>query len=345
MNDLHELTQKYLTDLETINCPLCKNNGINLVGSNSRGGIKINSVICNTCALIYLNPKPSAKKYHEFYASGDYRRFLNFVKGIDPSTGVNNLFTEEKFNKRKKDGQEIARRYFKDILGSDGLYFDFGCDTGGIMAGVQEETGCKIMGNEPSELSAAYIKEKLGITILNTTMETIGDSDMKDYKGKVKVASIVGVLEHVNDPVVCLNTAYDMLMPGGFLYAESFDVIRRMEMKREGIEDIATIDHQYYFHKQVYEYILRKAGFEVVYFDCDSGNGRMMNVLARKAELDIPDPPEYSPEGIRDKILRYNSEALLYRNSTAFSAKRFREGVFLKAKQRGKKLLSKLRKG
>jgi len=302
--------KKYMTGLKPVDCPVCGSSKATVLGARSRGGLSINSVVCANCSLVYLNPKPSPEKYHEFYASGDYRRFLNIVKGAKTDSDVDNFFTEKRFIDRKEYGAHIARENFSHILERDDLYFDFGCDSGGIMAGVRQETGCRIMGNEPSRLCADYIRKRLGVQILCCGMEGMGDSDKEKYKGKAKAASLIGVLEHVNDPLACLNIAYEILSDGGFLYVESLDILRRMERNRESVEDAATIDHQFYFHKDVYKYMLQSCNFDVNRFDYDK-KGKVMRVLAQKAKSESP-KNRYEAAEILDRISRLNSRAARY---------------------------------
>ena len=329
---------KYLKELIYINCPLCNQDNTTLVGTGSRGGLKIKSVICNSCSLIYLNPKPTPKTYTEFYAIGDYRRFLNIVKKKVSSDNIDNFLSDEKFNKRKQDGKKIASIYFSEILSDKDLFFDFGCDTGGILAGVQEECNCNIMGNEPSQPCANYIKDKLGIHILNCTMENIKGKDKDRFKGKVKLASIIGTLEHVNNPVSCLKIAYDMLQDNGYLYIESFDILKRIEIKKECMDDAATIDHQYYFHKDVYEYMLALNNFEIIKFHSMGSSGRMMNVLAIKRKS-LNQNIKYSPENIIQKVKDFNEHSNEHKKSLKYMISRISNSIIIQIKLIIRKLL------
>jgi len=338
--NLSQLVNKYLDELIVIDCPLCRRNETLQVGWNSRGGITISTVICKGCGLIYLNPKPSAGKYSDFYASGDYRRFLDIVKGRGVASNIGGFSTDEKFEKRKIDGRQIAQRYFRDIVGKGDLYFDFGCNLGGFMAGVKEVTGCELMGNEPFELCAEYIKKKMGISILNSTMEQICKEDRQKYKGRAKVVSITAALEHVNDPVSCLQIAHQMLVDQGYLYVESFDIFRRMETKTESVGDVATIDHQYYYYKQVYSFLLQNCHFEVL--DYNASNGNMMQVLAQKRKSDTLPKMNYDPNDMIRKVLRLNKQAAEYHNSVTFKLKEIKNRSIRESRRLGKVLVGRL---
>lgn len=342
---LGSLMAKYLEDLIAIDCPVCRSSDATQVGSRSRGRLAIRTVVCKGCGLIYLNPKPSPGKYHEFYASGDYRRFLESVKGRDGTRGGDSVLADGKFEKRKADGRDTAQRYFKGILGRGDLYFDFGCDLGGLMAGVAEETGCEFMGNEPSEPCAAYIRDKLGIVILNSTMEEIRDEDRKTYSGRVKVGSIIGVLEHVNDPLACLKIVSDMLVADGCLYVESFDIFKRMQAKTEGIDDIATIDHQYYFHKDVYLFMLERCGFDAIRFDYAGRKGDMMRVLARKKSRNVLPDITYDPKSdVIPMVVRLNEAAARYHRSVSFALKEMKNSSIRRTRRLGEALLARFGK-
>ena len=335
---LPSLMDKYIDDVELIDCPLCKHNNTKTVGFNSRGGIKVNTVICNTCTLIYLNPKPVPKKYSEFYSSGDYRRFLNIVKGRDNPEYIDNTFSDVRFQKRKEYGKQIAKKYFKEILTKDDLFFDFGCDYGGILAAVKEECSCSIMGNEPSEPCAEFIKEKLGISVLNCMMEDINREDRGKYKGKIKLTSIIATLEHVNNPVKCLEIAYDLLTDDGYLFVESMDVFNRMEGQIEAVDNVATIDHQYYFHKNVFEHMLQKCGFEIIRLNYDNNIRKTMLVLARKTASKAWQC-NYDPQEVLQRVLQLNERACRYRNSYHFLMKESLRNMIRKTRRFAKKSL------
>ena len=338
---LSSLMDKYIDEVELINCPLCKHNNTKTVGFNSRGGIKVNTVICITCALIYLNPKPVPEKYNEFYASGDYRRFLNIVKGRDNPEYIGSNFSDLRFQKRKEYGKQIARKYFKGMLAENDLFFDFGCDYGGILAAVKEECGCSIMGNEPSEPCAKYIKEKLGISVLNCMMEDINKKDRSKYKGKIKLASIIATLEHVNNPVKCLEIANEMIMENGYLFVESMDIFKRMERQIEAIDDVATIDHQYYFHKSVFVYMLRLCGFEVIRLNYDSSISKTMLVLAKKTSIKSF-PCNYDPLKVQQKVLQLNKLAYHHRNSFPFLLSKTCKNMIRKTRRFAKQMINRL---
>ena len=309
--DRHKLLmsfmQQYMNNSISIDCPLCGKTKVVSVASKSRGGLKINSDMCTRCGLIFLNPKPVPQAYADFYASGDYRRFLNVVKKKVDYNNIDNFFSQKRFDWKREIGRKLAADFFDGILKPGDLYFDFGCDFGGTLAGVKDQTGCDIMGNEPSEICAEYIRKKMGIEIVNSTIEEVDERQMEPYKGKVKLASIIGTLEHVNDPVKALSVAREILEDEGYLYINSFDIISRMRAQKESVGEVATIDHQYSFHEKVYGYLLRRCGFKPIRVELigDPGGKKQLTALAQKTK-NVSQEIDYDTAAIVEEVQRLN---------------------------------------
>ena len=79
LSDLHEIEVKKFNQnkkirLETINCINCNSSNYKELYTNDRFGINQQTVMCNTCALVYSNPRMSEESLLYFYSSNLYRQ-------------------------------------------------------------------------------------------------------------------------------------------------------------------------------------------------------------------------------------------------------------------------------
>ncbi len=312
----------YLEYFESVSCPLCKKDDATVIGRNSRGGIQINTVICNTCTLIYLNPRLSQKKYKEFYATGDYLKFLQVVKGRKSEESDSKEESDHKFLRRKEAGCFIAKKYFKDFLSTRDIYFDIGCGFGGILAGVRDVCQCEIAGNEPALFCAEYAQKRLNAPIVQCAVEDLEQKEGEAYWHKCKLVSILSTLRHVDNPCLCLMVANKLLMEGGYLYIEVADLIRKMALTGKTLESFSTIDHPYNYHNYNLQYLLSMCGFSVVRFTYKSKTSSMMEVLARK-EKGISTSIGCGPAQIIAQIISLDTSIRTARRSNWFSVVKF----------------------
>lgn len=67
---LAKLRSPLLNQLEQVTCNLCGGDKTVELAHHDKYALPLTSVMCRTCGLMYLNPRPSAKGYHEFYVQG-----------------------------------------------------------------------------------------------------------------------------------------------------------------------------------------------------------------------------------------------------------------------------------
>ncbi len=297
-----------INSLETISCPICGCPESRKVyqGSARRGNIGLFCVICTYCAHLYLNPRPSLKAYTEFYRNDDYRR-LTFRK-TDYCNERLKIHNHNYFQERMGHGQRLYNEYLKNILKKDDIVFDFGAGDGAWLFGLRQLTGCKIDGNEPSLVDVQFIKEKMGLDIFSGPIEDVGDEIIARYKGKVKLAIVSGSLQHMLEPMRCLNIAWQILCPEGYLYICNIDLFDYLSFKRDNpslFKEILTIDHPHYFHKDLYIFMAEKSGFKVINFKAKSTiRLKLMEIFAQKVSRPQKLIPKVSYKEILSRINR-----------------------------------------
>src|SRR5207245_96199 len=88
--------------------------------------------------------------------------------------------------------------------------FDIGCGMGFFLDLMRRE-GWETMGVEPAPNAARHARERLGLDVVEGTIETAR------VDGPFDVVTLWYVLEHVPNPVEILDRAAALLRPGGLL--------------------------------------------------------------------------------------------------------------------------------
>ena len=311
----------YLIDsMKIISCPICGSGECRDVfeGKVERGEIELRCVVCVNCTHLYLNPSPSLEAYTRFYESDDYGRVACAYKN-KPYSRRSTIHDEDVFQARSKYGVMLYNQYLKGKLGQGDIVFDFGAGDGAWLYGLREETGCKIDGNELMSLHAEFIKKKLGLDVFQSPLEEIEKPLLEKYNNNVKLVIASDSLEHMIDPMRCLEIARSILASDGYLYICNWDIIDRMAEPGPGgrlFAEYISVDHPHYFHESSYKYIIEKAGFEVVHFNVSSKirpKPKHMEIIARKRRITKDVVPEKSFEDILDDIERVEFKVKHYR--------------------------------
>lgn len=241
-----------------INCPLCKSNSYsvlyksnltskdfdpNIISNNLKNTLsdyrKHGQIVrCNTCNLVYSNPRehmePLLKGYRnvidkEYIKTQVYRKILL----------SEHLLKVEQFKKR-------------------GTLLDVGCFVG-LFLELAKQKKWKVFGIEPS-IWAVKIAKKRGIKILGERIE----------KAKLKsnffdVITFWDTIEHIADPKTVLKTAHKALKKDGII-AISTPNIESLFAKILGkYYPLLIRMHVILFSPKTLSRLLEETGFEIIY--------------------------------------------------------------------------------
>jgi SAM-dependent methyltransferase len=313
--------------MEVISCPICRCEEYHKVyhGTVKRGQVDVTCVICTNCTHLYLNPRPSLEAYAKFYDEDDYGRVALAVKKKSYSER-SRMHDDEFFQERTRHGTRLYEEYLKGKLTKNDIVFDFGAGDGAWLLGLHQATGCTIDGIEPMSLQVQFIKRRLGVDIFHAPIEDVADKVVEKYRGRIKLVIACDSLEHMLDPMKCLNIARSILVDGGYLYICNWDIFHRMGQPAAAgrlLGECLSIDHTHYFHRNSYTFTVQKAGFEILSFESVSTIREKtdhMEILARKASI----PGQLTPKlecrqilsemaVIESNVKRYRARSLHYR--------------------------------
>lgn len=197
-------------------CALCGDNGHETVSKFDRHGKPLTTVLCMGCGSITNDPISSDEELAAFYST-DYRKA--YKGSLEPRM-------RQVFRNFGRVENHLFRN--RDIYAGRRKCLDLGSGSGEFMY-LAKELDIECIGVEPNQGYAHYSREKLGLNILNQTLE---DTNFAD--GSFDLIRLSHVLEHMRDPVRSLKVLRQWLSEDGVLYIEVPNIEVDAERKMQG---------------------------------------------------------------------------------------------------------------
>lgn len=197
-------------------CQLCGHGSCETVSELDRHGKPLRTVLCLGCGSVTNDPIPSEEELAAFYRS-DYRRAY---KGAAEPRMRQVWRNFSRIAQHLRDNAEFYRPGARCLdLGSGSGEFAY-------LAG---RIGMDCVGVEPNEPYAAYSRDRLGLNVLNQSLE---DSRFPD--ASFDLIRLSHVLEHMRAPVRSLATLREWLAPDGLIYIEVPNILEEAGRKVKG---------------------------------------------------------------------------------------------------------------
>lgn len=239
---------------EYIPCNFCKNENYHVMSTKGKDGLRLNSVICKICGLIFINPRMTKSSYGLYYEQ-EYRD-KSIVNG-DMGSGFD---CKKLFDSTIRHGYFLAE-FIKPYLKVEGSIMEVGSGVGGVLEGIRQKINREVIGLEPSFKESEYANSK-GIVTHNTLIE--------DYLRVERCAVIISTqsLNHFLDPRYFLEWSHKSLVDGGIILIEVMN-FREQLYKAGKINNAVKIDHVYMFTPEVLRDFVKSAGFEILVMEVD----------------------------------------------------------------------------
>ncbi len=156
---------------------------------------------CECCDNSWRSDMYSREKIEEIYRGDSYANENYFA---DKLSETNNSST-----RRIKD-YDRALRYLDQVMGI-GRLLDIGCGAG-VFLSMAKKRGWTVSGVELSPRLASQCRQTLNVPVENGRFE-----DVELPRNSFDVITLWDVIEHVLDPVSCMQRARELLKPGGIL--------------------------------------------------------------------------------------------------------------------------------
>ncbi len=237
----------------SVHCCICETNNAQLAGSgedfeyNSTDDT-FSAMQCNTCSLVYLNPRPNVTEFEKIYPA-NYHAFD---------------FSEKEFGFVHKIRSWLeAKRLlvFCNEVPADGKILDVGCGDG-FHLNLLRKYGQKSWTLEGIDMDkrAIDMAEKSGLKVHRGTVESI-NLPPNTYD----MAFTIQTIEHVEKPDEVLKAIYKILKPGGRLVivTDNTNSLDFSFFKRRYWGGYHFPRHWNLFNKQSLSKLAQKTGFTV----------------------------------------------------------------------------------
>ncbi len=190
---------------EAIRCPCCGGEGVNILKAD-REMKPLQTDLCTSCGLFFTNPMPTDAELANYYKSMYRSAYMGAFKAVP----------KKHITKKKKDAERRAD-LIKSFLGnSQGCKtLDFGCGLGELVLAM-EQRGIDAYGFEPGDVWSQHARS-------DRVQQGTWQSAQYD-PGSFGLVSIIHVLEHLREPLLCLKKIENLLKPEGLLWIEVPDM-------------------------------------------------------------------------------------------------------------------------
>jgi len=216
-------------------CPIChKEYPSKLCNINSFDVYK-----CINCELIWV-PDVDGATLNKFYTK-------DYFKNPDSKFGYNDYIEDEKTLRIN------ARYILSKVPARKGRLLDIGCAFGFLLDEARK-LGWETHGVELNKEAAYYAAHHLN---LNIFQGPISQANFLD--SSFDCITIIGTMEHFQDPVSVIQKANKLLKPGGYLIITTISTKGLIRLYA-----IKPPEHLYYFSPQNISLLLKSSGFNVL---------------------------------------------------------------------------------
>lgn len=159
-------------------------------------------VLCVNCRLVFVAPRPTPAEIAAAYASGS---LIDENGTEERGPGGEVIYPTWKRRECEQIVDQIA------VLARGRRLLDVGC-LWGLLLETARVRGFQVTGVEPSREAAEYCHKRLGLRVLQGTLE-----EAADRLGQYNVITLLDVIEHCVDPVETIAKAVQHLAPRGVL--------------------------------------------------------------------------------------------------------------------------------
>jgi SAM-dependent methyltransferase len=230
-------------------CNLCGGDYFTTICHMDRYGYVAEASLCNSCGLVFLNPRLTKSEYRYFYESV-YRPLVSAFHGRE----INHLTIQ----KEQHTYAEELGDFLKQWIDQDGNLLDIGGSTGVVAAYFAQRFGLSPLCVDPSPQELREAEDK-GV---RTVCCMIEDYELSDSP-KFDLVLICQTVDHLLDVRSTLEKVRRLIKDDGLLFADIVD-FRAAYLRNRSIEAAIKIDHPYYFTRETMAGFLSVSGFKII---------------------------------------------------------------------------------
>lgn len=241
-----EVIFKDKSTFQTLSCPACES--ARFESQFEKSGFHY--LQCTECDTLFVNPRPTYENLMQIYTDSPSTKFW-----------VEEFFlpmAEARREKIFKPRAQYITEKFPQLR--TGVIGDIGAGFGIFSEELKKIwMDANIMAIEPSVDMAVICRSK-GLAVLESTMENV---DPLCYQFDLLTA--FELFEHLHNPVVFAEKAYNLLKSGGYLYLTTLNGLGfDIQLLWERSKSVTPPHHLNFFNPRSMETLLVRKGFEIV---------------------------------------------------------------------------------
>jgi SAM-dependent methyltransferase len=202
--------------------------------------------ICDACGVAFADYAREARDYERYYA--------DFSQYAAPEASSGGGAASWDLARLREIAGFVARHAHDQQV----RLLDIGCATGGLLRAFRELGYANVFGLDPSPACVQVVRESVPAEAWVGSIYE-GHEEM----GRFGLATLVGVLEHLEEPSDALVRIRDLLDPGGMLYVEVPDATRYADVIFAPYQELNS-EHINHFSWPTLRAVLGRAGYEPV---------------------------------------------------------------------------------
>jgi len=224
--------------MSSLACPLCQKETTVRLGQKVYHGLRIATVLCQSCGLVYHDPLVQDADRQKLGLS---HRQLHTNENIDRRQ-------ERRVQRRVR--QQID--FLAELIRSDWRTLEIGSGLGFLSHWLVQK-GCQAVGVEPDRQQAHYARQHFGLEVVNCRFEET------DFSGKFDFFAASHVIEHFPDPLSFLEKIRSLATPRALFFLDTPNIMA----PKVGPTRLFSLAHNYYFSPQTLQACLARTGWQV----------------------------------------------------------------------------------
>lgn len=233
--------------VEEINCPACGQEGEHSFSKNS-----FSYDLCNSCNTLYVNPRPKAEYFADYYENGRSIKFW-----------ANEFYRQTADSRREKLWIPKAKALY-EMLSQSGLpqhIVDIGGGYGLFAEEMQRVSKIPVTVIEPGSRLAKVCTDK-GLSVIPEFLENVKKDQLPTGQ---KVFVSFELFEHLHSPAFFCETLFSLMEPGErFIFTTLSSGGLDIQVLWENSNAVSPPHHLNFFNPVSVEKFLTQKGFSNV---------------------------------------------------------------------------------
>jgi len=256
---------EYQAQFVQVDCPACM--AVERQGVYSKNGFQY--VRCLDCKTVYISPRPPKPILEGYYETSENYQYWS--THIFPAS--EDMRREHIIRPRAEKVIGICKKFATQ----SGTLLEVGAGYGTFCEEISKSQYFeKIIAVEPTPSLAQRCQER-GLNVINLPIEAVNFHDLQ-----VDVIVSFEVIEHLFEPFDFINSAAQLLKPGGILILTCPNILGFDVQVLGTASTTVDFEHLNYFHPESLARLVARAGFETLEV---STPGKLDAELVRKATL------------------------------------------------------------